>query len=56
MEKVVLLSLREVPCARNFKLSKSRKSNCCYRTANAVVIMLAVWERPGQGKMVATMG
>jgi hypothetical protein len=36
--------------AREFELSKSLKSHCCYQTANGAVNMLAAWERARQGK------
>jgi hypothetical protein len=32
------------------KLSKSLENPCGHQTANAVVVMLAVMEHPGQGK------
>jgi hypothetical protein len=38
------------------KLSKSLQSHCCYQTANALVIMLADWGRPGQAKKPAGTG
>src|ERR1700693_5938187 len=44
------VGLEERDCAEILKLSKSRKSHCCYQTANAVVIMLAGWNAPVKKK------